>query len=574
MDESYTLDIHADKIRLTARTIFGAMRGLETLLQLLQPHGHMFAFPSVHIEDAPRFPWRGLLLDSSRHFLPIDVIFRTLDGMAAVKLNVLHWHLTDDQGFRVESRVYPLLHQHGSNGLYYTQDQIREVIRYAAECGIRVVPEFDMPGHSTSWFTGYPSLASAPGPYRIEYQNRIVDAAMDPTSENTYRFLDRFIAEMTTLFPDEYLHIGGDEVNGKQWNANSAIQRFMEAHHLQDNAALQAYFNQRVEAILRKHHRSMVGWDEILHSTLSPGVVVQNWHGIKFLIDSARQGHNTLLSEPFYLDHMYSAADMYAADPLPKQADLTTAQAHLILGGEVCMWGEHVNDLTIDSRIWPRAAAVAERLWSPASTRDATDMYRRLAVMSLRLDGLGIHQISGPERGLRQLAGSQAAANQLAIFASVLQPVDFSERKAEQQTSQRTPIDNLVDFVRPDPPIKEHFATLVSTYLASLSGPTHDQARVELESLFQQWIDSRSSLEELTTERPLLFAVHTRAQQLPELGELGLTALHSIEVHQPESSAWLADQQSMLAASAKHLGLTDFVILDPLRSLLDKVPIN
>src|SRR5262249_10436465 len=166
-------------------------------------------------------------LDVGRHFMPVELIKRELDGMAAVKLNVLHWHLTEDQGFRVECRKYPKLHQMGSDGLFYTQDQIRDVISYARDRGIRVVPEFDMPGHSTSWFVGYPELASAPGPYQIERTWGIMDPAFDPTREEVYTFIDGFIGEMAGLFPDDYIHIGGDESNGEHWKKNSAIQAFM-----------------------------------------------------------------------------------------------------------------------------------------------------------------------------------------------------------------------------------------------------------------------------------------------------------------------------------------------------------
>ncbi|RXS94280.1 beta-N-acetylhexosaminidase [Silvibacterium dinghuense] len=571
IDESYTLDIRAGKVQLQAANVFGAMHGFETLLQLVQASGDGFSLPFVHIQDAPRFPWRGLLLDPGRHFLPVDVILRNLDGMAAVKMNVLHWHLTEDQGFRVESQRFPKLQQLGSNGLYYTQDQIREVVKYATERGIRVVPEFDMPGHSTSWFVGYSDLASAPGPYHVEYQNKIYDPAMDPTRESTYRFLDSFIDEMTTLFPDDYIHIGGDESNGKQWKENPSIQHFMQQHNLKDTAALQAYFNARVQELLKKHHRQMVGWDEILQADLSPDVVVQNWHGIEFLINSARQGHHGLLSKPFYLDHMYSAAEMYAADPVPADAGLTDAQAKLVLGGEACMWGEQVTGLIVDSRIWPRTAAVAERFWSPANTRDTQDMYRRLQVESLRLDALHLTHLSGPERGLRQIAGSEEGAESLSVLASVLQPVDFHERYAEQHTSQRTPIGHLVDFVHPDPPMKEALAAMVETYLHSTDPAEHKNALAALESLFQSWVSSRPALDQLAVDHPFIAEMQQRREQLPRLGLLGLESLGYIEAKQHPSAAWLDQQKQLLSDAGKHVELTDFVVLDPLNALLDNI---
>lgn len=199
-DESYSLDITAKIASLKAETDIGAMRGLETLLQLLQADENGYYFPCIKIDDAPRFAWRGLMLDVCRHFPPMDVVLRNIDGMAAVKMNVLHLHLTEDQGFRVECKTYPLLHEKGSDGLYFTQVQIQYIIKYAADRGIRVVPEFDIPGHATSWCVGYPELASAPGPYTIERHFGVFNPTLDPTKNTTYIFLDAFLKEMAALF--------------------------------------------------------------------------------------------------------------------------------------------------------------------------------------------------------------------------------------------------------------------------------------------------------------------------------------------------------------------------------------
>src|SRR5947209_7588012 len=257
-DEAYALDVTDKQAVLKAATAVGALRGLETFLQLLEGDHSGYYIPAVSIQDRPRFPWRGLLIDSGRHFEPVEVIKRNLDGMAAVKLNVLHWHLSEDQGFRVESKRYPKLHQLGSDGLYYTQDQAREIIAYARDRGIRVMPEFDMPGHATSWLVAYPEFGSAPGPYTIERKAGIFDPAFDPTREELYRFLDGFFTEMAGLFVDDYIHIGGDENEGRQWAANPQIQAFMKAKNLKDNHALQAYFNQRLSRILEKLGRKMI----------------------------------------------------------------------------------------------------------------------------------------------------------------------------------------------------------------------------------------------------------------------------------------------------------------------------
>jgi hexosaminidase len=277
-DESYTLEVSDSQAVLSAPTVVGALRGLETFLQLLKGRNGYF-IPAVSIQDKPRFPWRGLMIDVGRHWQPIEVIKRNLDGMAAVKLNVLHLHLTEDQGFRIESKKYPKLHQMGSDGNYFTQAQMREIIEYARMRGIRVVPEFDMPGHTAAWFVGYPELASKPGPYQIERTWGIIKPVMDPSNERLYKFLDGFLGEMAALFPDAYMHIGGDEVEPDDWEENPKVQAFIKAKGLKDNHGLQAYFNQRLSKILTKHRKKMIGWDEILHPDLPKDIVVQSWRG-------------------------------------------------------------------------------------------------------------------------------------------------------------------------------------------------------------------------------------------------------------------------------------------------------
>jgi len=272
-DEAYTLEANPAQAILRAPTVRGALHGLETLLQLLQSDAMGWFLPEVTIDDRPRFPWRGLMIDVVRHWQPMDVIKRNLDGMALVKLNVLHLHLTDDQGFRIESKTCPRLHELGSDGHFFTHGQIREIIAYAAERGIRVVPEFDIPGHATSWLVGHPEVASAPGPYEIERGRGIFDPVLDPTNPEVYRILEQFLGEMAALFPDAYIHIGGDENNGVHWSAHPGIQAFICEHKLQNNAGLHAYFNGRIHTSLARHGKQLVGWDEILHPGLPAGSV-------------------------------------------------------------------------------------------------------------------------------------------------------------------------------------------------------------------------------------------------------------------------------------------------------------
>jgi hexosaminidase len=568
-DESYSLDATGNKVNLRAKTIFGALHGLETLQQLVQVEDGGYVIPTVAINDSPRFPWRGLMIDVSRHFMPLPVIYRTLDGMAAVKLNVFHWHLTDDQGFRIESKLFPRLTSMGSDGLFYTQEQVRGVVAYASARGIRVVPEFDVPGHVNSWLVGMPELGSVQRPYAIGRTFGVWDSALDPTKESTYKFLDAFIGEMSGLFPDEYMHMGGDESNGADWKANPQIVAFMQAHQIKSTEELQTYFSTRILALVKKHHKQMVGWDEILNPNTPKDAIIQSWRGVESLGVATKQGNRGILSAPYYLDGMKTAERMYLDDPIPEGSGFTVEQQRLILGGEVCMWAEQITPETVDSRIWPRTAALAERFWSSRETRDVHDMYRRLAVESIRLDGLGLTHISGPETGLRQLAGSEEGGEQLAVLVSVLSPVSFSDRYDQQKTSQLTPMGNAVDYTRPDPPAREEFRLLVERYLHGSSATEQAAARQQLDSLFRSWIASGPALDGIAAQHPKLAQLSLRRKQLTQLGTLGMQALDFIDAKKAPDTAWIAEESALLKASADHSELTDFVILPPLQQLVE-----
>ena len=568
-DESYSLAITPSGAKLQAATVVGAMRGLKTFAQLLQTQSTGYSIPAVQIEDTPRFRWRGLMIDCGRHFEPLDVIERTLDGMAAVKLNVFHWHLTEDQGFRIESKLYPKLTGTGSDGLFYTQDQAREIVAYARDRGIRVVPEFDMPGHTKSWFVGYPELASGPGPYTIRREFGVEDAAMDPTRESTYKFIDAFIGEMAEIFPDPYMHIGGDESDGVQWKANPKIQEFMRAHNLQDSAALQAYFNQRLLKILQQHNKHMVGWDEIFNPALPKDVVIQSWRGAKSLSAAAKQGYQGILSQPYYLDGMRSAKELYLSDPLPSSSDLTPPQRNLILGGEICMWGEHLNALSIDSRVWPRSAAIAERFWSPESVNNVDDMYRRLDVESIRLEAVGLTHLSHEDRALRELAGTENI-NPLRTFASAIEPVSFSDRYQQQRTSQLTPLDNLVDAVRPDPPSRHDINRLTHRYLAAPAADKEDRASLKM--IFQTWIAAAPAIQAQLATTPLLATTLPRAQQLPQLATAGVEALTFLSDGAKAPAGWKQHNLALIEAAKQPGALVRFIFLPPLEELVAAVP--
>lgn len=572
-DESYTLDVVAGNATLRAPTVVGAIRGLETLLQLVSADSTGFYLPAIHIADAPRFPWRGLLVDVGRHFEPVEVIKRTLDGMAAVKLNVLHWHLSEDQGFRVESRRYPRLQRDGSDGLYYTQEQIRDVVAYARGRGIRVVPEFDMPGHTTSWFVGYPQYASAPGPYELQRTWGVFDPVFDPTREEVYTFIDGFVAEMAALFPDPYWHIGGDEVNGVQWKANHRIQAFMRRNHIADNAALQAYFNRRLARILTRHGKRMVGWDEILHPDLPRTAVVQSWRGVQYLPQTVRAGHSAILSAPYYLDHQSSAEDVYV-DPLPDSLGLAPVEAARILGGEACMWGEHVSPETIDSRIWPRLGAVAEKLWAPQAVRDVHDMYRRLRVTSLRLEELGLGHNTHTERMLHRAIGNGPDFEALLALLRVSSPVPFGQRNRMQVgMTQQTPLTRLVDAARPDPPARWNSLTLVERFLGdSYRTPA---LRDTLRLMFQGWRDLAPAIRAAATRDPLAQDGVPAAEALARVGDLGLAALDRLGQSDTATSAWRDSARAVLnAAAAPQGGMLRLVVIDAVRWLVEVTPVR
>ena len=566
---SLTLLKSSPRVRLYAATVVGAMRGLETLQQLVQSERTDYFVPAMSIRDTPRFRWRGLMVDCGRHFMPVDVIKRSLDGMAAVKLNVFHWHLTEDQGFRIESRALPKLAGLGSDGLFYTQEEAREIVAYARDRGIRVVPEFDMPGHTSAWFVGYPDLASGPGPFHIEREFGVFDPVMDPTRESTYKFLDTFIAEMAAIFPDHFMHIGGDENNGVEWKANPRIQTLMREHHLQDTAALQNYFNQRLLKIFDKHGKIMIGWDEILTPDLPKDVVVQSWRGFDSLASGARNGYRSILSAGYYLNLMSTAAAHYLVDPLPLGNGLDLEQQARILGGEACIWTEQTTAQDIDSRIWPRTAAIAERLWSPRDVNDVDDMYRRLATESLRLEALGLTQISQEAVSLRQFARSEHIGP-LFTLASVLEPVTFNERAHMQHPNQLTPLNQLVDALPPDPPSRHNLELLVRTYL---QGPANRlQEESELTTDFKAWITAAPGILHLMAGSPILALAESRAQQLAELGTTGIEAISYLSSGLPAAADWKAQKLAVLDEADKPQALVRFTVTKPLRDLVDAVP--
>jgi hexosaminidase len=564
-DESYSLEVSDKQARLNAATVVGALRGMETFLQLLESDRAGYYLPAVRIEDKPRFRWRGLLIDIGRHYEPPEVLKRNLDAMAAVKLNVLHWHLTEDQGFRVESKKYPKLHLMGSDGLYYTQEQVRDIIAYASERGIRVVPEFDIPGHSTSWLVGYPELGSAPGPYQIERGAGIFEPALDPTREEVYKFLDGFLGEMAALFPDAYMHIGGDENEGKQWDKNPQIQAFMKAKGIKDSHALQAYFNGRLLQILTKHGKKMMGWDEVLHPDLPKNVVIHSWRGPASLAAAAKQGYSGVLSSGFYIDLIYPASQHYAVDPLPADSGLSEAEAAHILGGEATMWGEWVSPETIDSRIWPRTAAIAERLWSPRDVRDVEDMYRRLAIVSVQLEELGLTHEKNVPLMLRRLAVGQDIGP-LQTLANAVEPVKEYHRYQMRPQTMLSPLTGLVDAARPDSQAARRFNMMVDALLSD--APRFQLYRENLDGVLTEWREAGPPLEALIDKSPALQEARPLAHDLSEIGAAGLEAMSYLKTGVAPSAEWRDAQLAKLDQAARPKAALEFPIIRGVKQLV------
>ncbi|MDA1073295.1 MAG: family 20 glycosylhydrolase [Proteobacteria bacterium] len=399
-DEGYRLLINEDGVDINAPTDIGMLRGLATLRQLLGAS----SVPHLLIEDTPRFGWRGLMLDTARHFIGVEALERTLDIMELFKLNVLHLHLSDDQGFRFPSTRYPEL----MSAQAYSVADLHRVIEAATARGIRVIPELDMPGHVTCWLVGLPELGLKDVAPTIRFG--VHKACLDPTRELTYDVVDALIGELAEIFPDSLIHIGGDEVHPAWWSESRAVQTFMHERAIPDIAALQAYFIGRVADIAASHNRNIIGWDEVLHDDVASSVIVQTWRGATARNRALAAGHKVIVSSGYYLDLFYPADVYYRYDPQSPESTLVQLEDDLlkdrrfdhvaegmkwthqwrqgktgteldlqgVLGAEACLWSELVEDEVLDVRLWTRLPALAERFWSAADCTDLASMYDRL----------------------------------------------------------------------------------------------------------------------------------------------------------------------------------------------------
>ncbi|OEE70248.1 beta-N-acetylhexosaminidase [Enterovibrio norvegicus FF-33] len=554
-DESYKITSKNGQITLSSAYPDGAIDGAETFLQLITTDANSTSVPNVIIDDEPRFKHRGLLIDSSRHFVELETIKRQIDGMASAKLNVLHWHLTDDQGWRIESKAYPLLQETSLGGQFYTQEELKDVVAYARDRGIRVIPEINLPSHASQIVKAYPNLGSGDASnYEGTAEWGVFPPLLDPTNPDVFTFVDAIVSEMAAIFPDKSLHIGGDEPLYGEWEKNAKIQAYMKEQGIKDPRALQAYFNAKVQEILAKYDKDMSGWDEIFHPDLPKTITIQSWRGHESLADAAKEGYTGILSTGYYIDQPQPTSYHYRNDPMPsgltvddalhsgetfetytwskprgKGSDRTgtltiitdkngqaraftdyagkpraevvvteyeagkrfvghfdnfmsytnfvldmengmiegetsyqvignvrwptfgdkTAGTDMagtvipdnikpftlpknlekqILGGEMTLWAENVSDETLSVRLYPRAYAIAERLWSPKELTDEDSMYERIqSVSAWATVSVGLDHETTPYTMRVRLAGTTdvTALNTLATY---IEPAQYYAR--------------------------------------------------------------------------------------------------------------------------------------------------
>ena len=433
--ESYRLAVGPDVVRIQAADAAGLLYAFQSIRQLLPPEierervvpGIDWRLPAVEILDYPRFPYRGMHLDVSRHFFDVDFVKRFIDLMSRYKFNRFHWHLTDDHGWRIQINGYPRLTEVGAwrretavgnnrdpyvgdgvpHGGFYTQDQIREVLEYAAERLVTVIPEIEMPGHSTAALAAYPEFGCRPGPYEVPTSWGIKKDIYSP-SDATFGFLEDVLTEVMQLFPSEYIHIGADEVPKDQWRASSLAQDVMAREGLADEDELQSWFIRRIEAFLNANGRRLIGWDEILEGGLAPNATVMSWRDMHGGVEAARQGHDVIMTPKDYVYFDYYQGDpageplagrfghpipldtVYGFEPVPDE--LTEREARHILGAQGNVWTEFISTPEhVEYMTYPRALALSEVVWSPKARQSFNDFHKRLSANIQRLDALGVN---------------------------------------------------------------------------------------------------------------------------------------------------------------------------------------
>ncbi len=591
-DESYLLEIDSVQARVMAATEWGVLRGLSTLAQLGVA---ATTLPGVSIADAPRFAWRGFMVDAARHFITVATLLRTLDAMALVKLNVLHLHLTDDQAFRFASRAFPELAARGSDGRYYSEADLATIVAHAAERGIRVVPELDVPGHTTSWLAAHPEWGAGQVLQAPSMRFGVHPACLDPTRDEVYAALAGLFDDVVRVFPDRFVHIGGDEVNPKWWRDSSDVQAFMRLHDIADIDAVQSLFNQRLADLLLERGRMLVGWDEIAHADLPRTSVVQSWRGGPSRDRAVAQGFDCVFSAGYYLDFFYPADLHYAYDPQSPAADLLALDARVradprlahvrdglgwasefagrsavdaapgnlsegrVLGGEACMWAELVTDDVFEVRVWGRLPAIAERLWSPRSVRDEADMYLRLARLRPMLAALADVDIERRQRALFSTVGIDAAElDALRDLFDAIEPVKWYSRllgeaalrarvagsnaAVERPYSVDTPLNCVVDYIDPASPWVVRFNTAVR---ASIDGSADAEDIALIQAAAAGW----------RRQRHVVRTLGPRVSRIAELDTVSATLERLADVVDAALAGRVTDaHRQTLAESRKPVG--------------------
>lgn len=575
-DEGYTLQVDERAVTVQARSGLGVLRALATLRQLLEAHEGGWAFAATTITDAPRFPWRGVMVDSARHFMSVDTLKRQIDAMEQVKLNVLHLHLSDNEGFRVQSLKYPKLTV-GENGQFYTQAQIRELVAYAAARGVRVVPEFDVPGHASAFARAYPELGSADKPASL------FGAALDPSKPGTYAFLKGLFAEMAPLFPDPFFHVGGDEVSGEDWAANAQIQAFMQRHQLKDKEALQGHFMHQVHGIVSGLGKRMIGWEEIIHGKVPTSTYIQAWTSSNFAYKATQAGNPVVVSAGYYLDYLEPASVYYLRDPADAAAAgidpaihakvkainnpalsgpfpesqvirpglaYSDAQKALIKGGEAPLWSEMVTDELLDSRLWPRLAALAERFWSPASVRDVEDMNRRLIVLDGQLDRLGLQARGNRARMAERLAPGDAQVVQaLADITTPVRNFAHMHKMLAWIRKQPIPVQQFTapaDIATPSNPVALAFNLDAARFSAGERGMGDG-----LVARMQAWKANDTRLRAIAAGKPALEAALPASAATAALADIGMQAVAQVRSGGAPDATWLAASRETVAGLRK-----------------------
>lgn len=428
-DEGYRLQVEKTHIRVEAYKPAGIFYACQTLRQLLPPpifcsskvSNIEWTIPCLKIEDKPRYEWRGQLFDCCRHFFPVETVKRAIDLLALHKMNRLHWHITEDQGWRLEIKKYPKLTEVGAwrkdadgnrYGGFYTQDDVREILDYAQKRHIIVVPEIEMPGHSTAALASYPELGCTGGPYEVANRWGVFKDVYCAGNEYTFEFIEDVLDEVMELFPSEYIHIGGDECPKESWKNCPKCQERIKKENLKNEHELQSYFIKRIDNYLTKKGRRLVGWDEILEGGLAPNAVVQSWRGVKGGIQAANENHEVIMSPTShcYLDYTFSAISLekaYSFEPIPEE--LPAEKAHFIKGLEGNIWTEHVpSQDRLDFQVYPRLSALAEVAWSPKEKKNWEDFESRMAVHYKRFDILDVKY--GFDELAKFIKGSTVAA--------------------------------------------------------------------------------------------------------------------------------------------------------------------